>query len=116
MCNKQHIDNRQICTDSCQKCPNLKEFNVSGCSEVTALSVVAFSEALVFNKDAHPINLDLRNTSFKSIELSRHLCNPLLQCGPCWRPQAVTLTIGFDRPAIVLENTEKHDLVIVVYV
>ncbi|KAI1721533.1 F-box domain-containing protein [Ditylenchus destructor] len=101
-----------------KKCPKLREFNVRGCRKITAVSAVAFCEGILLNHDANPMTLDLRNTSFKASELSRHLHNShsLLHCGASWKAQSITLSIGFDRSALVLENTERHDLVIVIYV
>jgi len=106
----------KMCLTVAKKCPRLRELDVSGCKGVTALSVIGFCESLSSNPKANPVTLNLKGTSFSSMELSRHLHNPLLKCGPCWRAQAITVNIGFDRRAIVLENKERKDLVILIYV
>jgi hypothetical protein len=97
-----------------KKCVKLKELVLNGCTFVTALTVIGFCESMM-NHQYDMINLYLRNCSFNPSELERHLHNPLLSCGPCWKALPVTITIGYDRDAIVLENTMEPTRVIIIH-
>lgn len=117
------ITDNELVTDKlalivAKKCCRLRELELSGCPGVTVLSVVAFCESTMALEQRynHPLTLGVKRTTFDPMELTRHLANPLLRCGPCWRAQAIWINIGFDRRAIVLENVMRSDLVILVFV
>jgi len=106
----------KLCMTMAKKCTRLRELTLRGCSQITALSVVAFCEHLAYAEESIPITMDLRETSFNAMELSRHLHSPLLRGGPCWRAQSITVNIGFDRQALILTNMQRNDSFIMVYV
>ncbi|KAH7731776.1 F-box domain-containing protein [Aphelenchoides avenae] len=97
-----------------KKCRRLQNLVLNDCHGMTALTVVGFCESLM-NHESLAVNIQLRSCGFNPMELERHLHNPLLQCGPCWKARPMTVNIGFDRSAILLENAVERDRVILVY-
>jgi len=98
-----------------KRCHRLTHFVLNGCPRITAVTAVAFCESLVHQHVSQMVNLHVSNTAFDPIKLQHHLSNPLISCGSCWTAQAITVNIGFDRNALVLENKVERNLVIVIY-
>uniref|UniRef100_A0A914DPD5 Uncharacterized protein n=1 Tax=Acrobeloides nanus TaxID=290746 RepID=A0A914DPD5_9BILA len=84
-----------------KKCHRLEHFVLNSCRRITAVTAVAFCEALVQQRI--------------SPTLQQFLSNPLLSCGPCWIAQGIVVNIGFDRNALLLENKVERSLVILIY-
>jgi hypothetical protein len=59
----------KLCMTMAKKCHKLQQLSLRGCHRVTAFSVVAFCEALMMAADSIPITVDLRGTSFDSMEV-----------------------------------------------
>uniref|UniRef100_A0A914EJ38 F-box domain-containing protein n=1 Tax=Acrobeloides nanus TaxID=290746 RepID=A0A914EJ38_9BILA len=93
-----------------KKCHRLEHFVLNSCRRITAVTAVAFCEALVQQRISPTVNLYLQNTAFDPLKLQQFLLNPLLSCGPCWIAQGIVVNIGFDRNALLLENKVERSL------
>lgn len=93
----------------------VKVFDVAGCEKVTVQSVFPLMEFARLRR-AQQLTLNLQRTTFNSqqvcslqdeiprLQLASCLHNPLLTGGKDWRMLRVSLQLGFEKSAILLEN------------
>uniref|UniRef100_A0A0K0ECF0 F-box domain-containing protein n=1 Tax=Strongyloides stercoralis TaxID=6248 RepID=A0A0K0ECF0_STRER len=98
-----------------KSCKKLEYFNINGCQNISFLTVVAFCENLEYHSKTF-IQISMMKTNINCDKLQRHLLNPLLRCGPNWKCNQISISLGYQQPALVLENMMKPHLLIILFI
>uniref|UniRef100_A0A0K0G0G0 F-box domain-containing protein n=1 Tax=Strongyloides venezuelensis TaxID=75913 RepID=A0A0K0G0G0_STRVS len=96
-----------------KSCTKLEYFNLNGCPNMSSLTIVAFCENLQYHSKTF-VHLSMIKTNINCDDLQRLLFSPLLRCGPNWRCCQVNISLGYQQPALVLENVKEPHLLMVI--